>query len=222
MSLDPDPAARPRAASAQEAVGSSARDEHAAHAVSTVLSPAWLGAVCLVLAGLRQTGPAGAMWGLAVAVLVLGAPMALLARRARSGRYADRFVPERRDRHAVYAAVGLLLVVALALLWTMGPAVGAPRAVALTLAALLAGLLALIPITFAWKVSAHAGVAGATAVIIPVLVSPWLGLATGLIPVLVGWARVRLGAHTPAQVVVGALIGLAVGAAFAGLLPRVL
>lgn len=196
--------------------------EHAAHAVSAVLSPAWLGALCLVLAGGRQDGLSGALWGLAVAALVLGAPMMVLARRARRGRYADRFVPERRDRHAIYAAVGCLLLAVLALLWFAGPGLGAPRAVALALAALLTGLLALIPITVVWKVSAHAGVAGAAAVILPALVSPWAGLGTWLLPVLVGWARVRLGAHTTAQVVVGALIGASVGAVFAALLPRVL
>ena len=64
-------------------------------------------------------------------------------------------------------------------------------------------------VTDAWKISVHvAGLAGALAVV-TVLNGPW-GL--GGIPVLalLGWAGVRLGAHSLAQVLAGAVVGAAV------------
>ncbi|HEV2126892.1 MAG TPA: phosphatase PAP2 family protein, partial [Chloroflexota bacterium] len=68
-----------------------------------------------------------------------------------------------------------------------------------------------------WKLSIHvAVVAGTVAVLTIVFGSGFLGLA--LLVALVAWSRVELGDHTPAQAIVGGVVGAAVAAAAFSLL----
>ncbi|MFH9827941.1 phosphatase PAP2 family protein [Streptomyces bobili] len=91
----------------------------------------------------------------------------------------------------------------------------APRpvtAIAFTMAALCAVATAL---TAVWKVSVHCTVACAFVALLSCAYDaegPWPLTAAPLVA-LIGWSRVRLRAHTVAQVMVGCLLGTA-GAAF--------
>lgn len=95
----------------------------------------------------------------------------------------------------------------------------APRAVTALVTAMLAVLLALLAITFFWKVSVHSAVASA-AVAVAVLTSVFGPGTLVLVPLvaLIAWSRVRLRCHTVGQVAVGALVGAAVGASVFDLL----
>ena len=71
------------------------------------------------------------------------------------------------------------------------------------------GLIISLAITLFWKMSIHvASVAGAIIILDLVFGFPIIVLTPLLI--LVGWARVELGDHTPAQVTTGAAIGASV------------
>lgn len=188
--------------------------QRAATAVSSAASPALLGGTCLVLAGIRGGGPTGLMWSLVVALVILGLPMLALTLLARRGRYADRFVPDRKDRFPVYLAVAVLMTGVLALLVLGGPRLGVPSVLTLTVVLLLLGVLILLPITLRWKVSAHCAMAGAFAIAVPVLAGGWLVALTWAVPVAVVWSRIALRAHTGWQAVVGAWIGLLLGGVF--------
>lgn len=181
---------------------SSSPDRAAADRVAVVV-----GEVLLGLVGVRASGSptTGLGWAMLASVFTWGVPYAVVLDGVRRGRVGDRFIAERRQRigpmvlAVVSAGVGLVALTRL----------GAPRDLVLVVVAVLAGLVVSLGITAAWKLSVHvAGLAGALAVV-TVLYGPW---GIGGIPVLalLGWARVRLGAHSLAQVLAGAVVGAAV------------
>lgn len=69
----------------------------------------------------------------------------------------------------------------------------------------LGNTLVMMTITFRWKISVHAsGIAGPTTLLVQSLGLVFSLLSLLLIPV--GWARIRLEAHTLNQFVAGALV----------------
>jgi membrane-associated phospholipid phosphatase len=68
-----------------------------------------------------------------------------------------------------------------------------------------------LAVTSFWKISIHAAAARGTVACLATLVSPWWLFLAPLV-VLTGWARVEVHHHTKEQVVVGALVGAALGA----------
>ncbi len=124
--------------------------------------------------------------------------------------YSDFMIPIRQQRHSLYIVCIIFFGVLLAVLVRFqGPKV--------LLACLLAGLASILlgfVINHFTKISMHAlALAGCTAVLLAF--NPILGGIMVLLSGLVGWARVRLGAHTLAQVVIGWSVAvLCVEAAF--------
>ena len=101
-------------------------------------------------------------------------------------------------------------------------ALGVPPVVPVTTAFVLLGLLVLLVVTLWWKVSAHVAMAACWAVGLGVLSTPWASLAAAPVPVVLAVSRVRTGDHTPAQTVVGALIGVLVALGWASVAHTVL
>ena len=88
-------------------------------------------------------------------------------------------------------------------------AAGGPRALVLALSVGVANGIVLALITLRWKISFHtATITGAVAVLCWNVGAGAAALLT--LVVVIGWARVRLRRHTPAQVVAGALVAGAV------------
>jgi membrane-associated phospholipid phosphatase len=76
---------------------------------------------------------------------------------------------------------------------------------------------ALMLITFAWKISAHAAATAGMATALSLVLGVWI-LPSFVLAVLTIWARVRLGAHTLLQALAGAILSIVVTAlVFAGL-----
>lgn len=143
-----------------------------------------------------------------VAVAILPPAALLVAQRLRRGD-GDWYVTVREERRALYALGGACLVALLVLL----RAAGAPALlVACLVAAIVANAIGAL-LNRVTKVSVHAGAAAGCAVLLGSLApAAALPLAAGV--ALVGWARLRLGHHTPVQVVLGAGITAAcIGAA---------
>ncbi len=179
--------------------------------MAEAFAPAPLVLSLLVLAGWSGAGWPGVLWGLGTAVVVASLPMLVLRLLARRGRVDGHFVRSRAQRLPVYAATGLLtgLVVVAEL------AVGAPPVVPVTTAFVLLGILVLLVVTLWWKVSAHVAMAACWAVAVGALTTPWAAPAAATVPVAVALSRVRTGDHTPAQTVVGAVIGVLIGLGYA-------
>lgn len=150
-----------------------------------------------------STALEGLGWG-SVAALFYGViPFGYVLHGVRSGRWRDHHVGDRRQRKSVFVFSLTSMLLGLVIL----AAAGAPRDLTAFLVTLLIEAGLALAVTLAWKVSLHAWVSaiGATA-----LVVVYGAIAAPLWPLLaaVGWSRVELRDHTPAQVGVGALLGL--------------
>ena len=76
---------------------------------------------------------------------------------------------------------------------------------------------ALMLITFAWKISAHAAATAGMATALWLVLGVWM-FSAYVLALLTIWARVRLGAHTVLQAVAGAVLSIVVTAlVFVGL-----
>ena len=169
----------------------------------------------LVLApslGWHDEGWAGIGWGAFAAVFTAVLPTLILRFGERRQYWGDRHVRRRQDR--IVAAPGVLapVITGTALLYGLD----ATADVTALVTAMLAVLLALLVFTFFWKVSVHSAVSSGALAVLTSVFGPWMLALTPLVA-LIGWSRVRLRCHTVGQVVVGALIGAAVGAPVFGL-----
>jgi membrane-associated phospholipid phosphatase len=85
-------------------------------------------------------------------------------------------------------------------------AAAAPRSVVVMVLTIVAGIVVIALVSPFWKISGHAAAVSSASVISVLILGPgWLPLLL-LIPA-VGWSRVVLRAHTPAQVAAGSLVG---------------
>jgi hypothetical protein len=131
----------------------------------------------------------------------------------RRGRLTDHHLRLREQR-----AFALLVGMAWVLVgWGLLAAWRAPRDLVALVGAMLAGLVVSLLVTVGWKLSLHTGVAAGSVAVLVLVFSPPL-LALSPIVGLIGWARVQLGDHSPAQVAVDAVLGATVAATVFSLL----
>jgi membrane-associated phospholipid phosphatase len=177
--------------------------------VNEAFAPAPTVAVLLlVVAWHSATSVTSALWWALLAVFFSSAiPFLYILSQVRRRRLTDRHVRERRQRPVPLLVAIASVLVGLVLLASLG----APRELVALVAAGAAGLVVCTAITFFWKLSIHAGVAAGTVVILVLVFGPVLLVLAPLVA-LVGWARVAVGAHRPAEVVAGGLVGAAVAA----------
>ena len=191
------------------------RGDLVARVATEAFAPAVLVGLLLVVVGWHAGEQPGVSrwWGLPAALFAAVLPLTYILRGVRRGRFTDHHIPEREHRRGplligiASVAVGLGLLVAL----------GAPDDVVALLAAGAAGLVVFTAVTLWWKMSIHAGVAAGTVAVLTAVYGPVALLTLPLVP-LICWARVRLSAHTVAQVVAGATVGALIAAVvFSGL-----
>jgi membrane-associated phospholipid phosphatase len=133
---------------------------------------------------------------LSVAVAIVPPTLLLVIQRRHDG---DWYVTVREQRHSVYLVGAACLVALLVLLW-LGDA--PPLMRVCLLAAIVANAIGM-SLNGVTKVSVHSGAAAGCAMLLAWLVPAALLLLAATVG-LVGWARVRLGHHTPVQVLLGA------------------
>lgn len=181
-----------------------------ARGVSDVLSPPLLTAVLVALATILadRRGEAGA-WRWALVEIALGVllPLAHLAWMVHRGLVADIHLPHRAERVRPFLLTGAGTAAALAL----GALLGAPAIMVRVFAAILAQTALLLAVTLRWQISVHSASAAALAMLVARLTEAPLPTAAFIaMAAVVGWARVRLARHTPAQVAAGLALGAAV------------
>lgn len=145
-------------------------------------------------------------WGLFVALTSSVLPMLGIVAGSRMGWWDGHHVRNREGRLIPFAVLSLLSALGLGVLLLAD----APHLLIVLHVAMLTALLAVGLITVWWKVSVHTAVgAGAVAMLADVYTGRLLVL--WVVVAAVGWSRVRLGDHTTAQVVVGAVVGVLAG-----------
>lgn len=173
--------------------------------ISTVASPTPLLAVLYPVVGALAAGPAGIAWSLLGMVFTVVIPAAIVDVGVRQGRYTDHHLSRREQRAVPLGLAAVSVLVGLAVL----ALAGAPRAIVALQVAVLVTVLVATTVTLWWKVSFHVAVVAAAACVLTLLGGGWWALSWLAVPV-VGWARLRLVAHTLAQVIVGGVLGAGV------------
>ena len=181
----------------------------AARLVGEVLSPPpILVALALVVAWASSPTPAMAvLWGAIAALFASVLPYGLILRGVRRGRLSDRNISlrEQRVRFGGVALGSILLGLAVLAAWD------APADMVALLASIAVGVACGWVITLWWKISVHAAIAAGAATVLTLVFGPAL-LAAWPLVALIAWSRVQVGDHTPAQVLAGVALGLAVNA----------
>ncbi|MDQ4489270.1 phosphatase PAP2 family protein [Sinomonas sp. ASV486] len=174
-----------------------------ARVLSEVFQPPFTIAAALLLSPAASPGWPGTWWfGGVAALFTCVLPFVILIGLVRAGKVVDHHVSERSQRAPVLAMAIVCVLAGLGLLI----ALGAPASVLAMVAALIAGIAVHAVVSLWWKVSGHAAAVSTAAVSMLLLFGPeWWPLV--LVVPAVGWARVMLRAHTPAQVVAGAVFG---------------
>lgn len=173
--------------------------------ISTVTSPTLLLAVLYPVVGALAAGPGGIAWSLLGMVFTVVIPAAIVDVGVRQGRYTDHHLSRREQRAVPLGLAAASVLVGLAVL----ALAGAPRAIVALQVAVLVTVLVATTVTLWWKVSFHVAVVAAAACVLTLLGGGWWALSWLAVPV-VGWARLRLTAHTLAQVIVGGILGAGV------------
>lgn len=190
----------------------------AARLATEGFSPAVLGVVVPIVVGARVADPPllGVAWGALAALFVGAVPYLVIRALMRSGRiHGDHHVPDRRERALPIGLALVSIVVGVVLL----AALGAPAAVTTFGVVTVAVVVAVGVVNLVWKLSGHAAVAATCAVVVLIAYGPLSLAVTAPIVLWVLWSRVRLGAHTPTQVLAGAATGAALSFAIWTLLP---
>lgn len=172
-----------------------------ARIISHVAHPALVVTLLLLSLPLRVSGTP---W-LPVLIGVLfttGIPSLSLFVMRYHGQVSNLHVTAREQRRPllVISLVSILIGVALLLV------VNAPRVVLLDVGLVLAGLLITGAVTLMWKISIHAAVAAFAFLYAGADAVAGAHLAV-VATAIVGWARIRIDHHTPAQVMAGTAVG---------------
>jgi membrane-associated phospholipid phosphatase len=141
------------------------------------------------------------LWTL-LAIMIVNVPMGLLVFKGiRSGRYSDPSISIREQRNNLYI-LGAASLLALLLLLIVG------KAPAVLTACLVSAFVATgfgFVINRLTKLSIHsAAMAGCAAVLLWTM--PIFGAILAIFAPFVGWARIRLKHHTPAQILIGWIV----------------
>jgi membrane-associated phospholipid phosphatase len=172
----------------------------AAVAVTNMFSPAIVAAFTfLVLLHLYNVS----FPSLVGACLTFGTlvPLAIIYILSKRGLISDLNVSERSERTIPFAGAILSYTVGGIALWLLR----APPTVTALMLCYAGNTVLMLLITFRWKISVHAsGIAGPVTVLTEVL-GAWASIFFALL-IPVAWARLTLRAHTPTQILAGALV----------------
>lgn len=191
-----------------EAEPPSERKHLLARVVTEVLAP-WVIVLALPLVvAVQATSEFGStlLWGSVVALTSSVLPMGVVVWGSRTGRWDGHHVRDRQGRLVPFTALIVLSLLGLALLI----AGEAPEKMIALDISMIISLLVTGTITVFWKISMHTAVAAGAVTVLALLYGPslWWGAPVVL---AVGWSRVAVDDHTPAQVIIGALTGAIIG-----------
>lgn len=169
--------------------------------ISHIASPPAVVTLVLLSTPLRYPGLAWPPSLLATFFAGLVPWAALIWMRLR-GRVTDVHVTERRQRWPILLITLVSILGGIAVLL----AISAPTQIIVEVLFMLAGLLIVGLVNLVWKLSIHAALTTFAALHCLLALPAGAQIAVAVIA-LVGWARIRIGHHTPTQVLAGTLTG---------------
>lgn len=179
--------------------------EYIAYGISQVGSPPIEGLFALTMLTTTLTLSSAWPWLSIFVIFGMLLPISFLVWQLRRGHITDLDVQVREQRKAVM----LVTIAGCAITWILMVIGNAPSVLKLMVGATTLQWLTIFAITMRWKVSVHSTSAtGMTMIILHVF-----GLSAAPIVFsipLIAWSRVKLKHHTPAQTLVGILLGIVV------------
>ncbi|XID94814.1 hypothetical protein ACF3MZ_09970 [Paenibacillaceae bacterium WGS1546] len=145
----------------------------------------------------------GLLWWAIIAIGVSAGPFAFISRGVRRGKWTDSDLSVREQRLVPF----LVTIGCMAAVWLVLLALNAAGELLAAFAGMTFAVVSALLITHLakWKISLHLiGITGAV-LAIGLLASP-IGYALAPLIPLVGWARWKVRAHTPAQAAAGAAL----------------
>jgi len=187
-----------------------------AHAISFIVSPVIVPiattAILIWLLGANGGQTLAALAFTAFAFCVV--PLFDILWMVSSGKATSLDLPDRNERTEPLTVTILAGLVGLFVYWQAESAIDLVSILAITF---VANLVVVLLINLFWKISVHTIAIGGMLGVVVFMIRPVFGLANlleawlvailALLVPLVMWARLRLRAHTPAQVTVGAALG---------------
>jgi membrane-associated phospholipid phosphatase len=174
---------------------------------SDILNPFLVSFVTTLLLAFKATsGTAEALKWAAIATAFSVLPVWLIViYLVRRHKLDGIFANSRPQRTIVYLMAGLCGILGGIVLYYLE----APTLLVATFVAGLASIAVFMGINLMWKISLHTAFTAAAAAVLIIVFGAAAAPAVVLLP-LVGWARVALGSHSPAQAIAGALVAAAI------------
>ncbi|MCC3295880.1 phosphatidic acid phosphatase [Arthrobacter sp. zg-Y411] len=173
-----------------------------ARIVTEVSAPAVLVGILLLLQPLLSPDVTW-LQGITAALFTVGLPFAGILVLKRRGKVTDHHVGVRTQRAPILAASAVSLGIGALLLVLLD----APAVMFGEIGGVFIGMMLCLAANLVWKLSVHSAVAAyvGLALLAPI---PTLGAALALLLAsATGWSRVKLGDHTPTQVLAGHIAG---------------
>jgi len=180
-----------------------------AHIITELLAPVPVATILLFVVAWHSTHSLAQslVWGGVSALFATLVALLYLLRGVRRRQFTDHHVRLREQRPLAFLVGIASLLIGLALMVVLG----APRELVALVAAMGVGLIVSLLVTLLWKISVHVAVVAGAVVILVLVFGPLLLVLAPLVA-LVGWARVEVADHTPAQVTAGRGLGATVAA----------
>ncbi len=161
----------------------------------------------LVLIPLTVALTTGSLRAAAIIAATMTLPLAaFIAAQVRRGSWSDFDVSRRDQRSGLYAVVAVFLALGAVTLYLTGASPRMMRGLAATAVMLAVALLG----NRILKTSMHLMFAAYCAVLV-IRFYPWSALLVVPFVMAIAWSRLRLGRHTLAEVIVGAILGTLTG-----------
>ena len=193
----------------QAAAGQSAQaSRRLARIVTEASAPAVLVGILLLLQPLLSPGVTW-LQGTVAAVFTVGLPFAGILWLKRRGAVTDHHVGVRSQRAPILAASALSLGLGALVLVLLD----APAALFGEVGGVFIGLVLCMAANLVWKLSVHSAVAAYVGLVLLAPVPVFGPALVLLLASATGWSRIKLGDHTPTQVLAGHIAGCAAFAA---------
>jgi len=185
--------------------------------VSDVLSPpmVWFILVTFIAFEYTATVGEGLYWATIFSVLVCLLPVLYIIYMVRSGKIGDIHMRRREERYKPL----MLTVVSALIAYFFLRSQGAPTVFVILSLIAAVQIATILAVTLYWQISMHAMAIAAAVVATAALFNVTTSMILIPFVVLVAAARLHLKCHTPAQILVGTLVGGLVPLAVLAVLP---
>jgi len=181
--------------------------ERIASLTSNILNPFLVGFVLILLLSFRSapSGLDAVKWALISVAAGILPVFGVVIYLVRSQKLENIFINVREQRTKIYLLASVCAGLGCVILYYLE----APKELIATFVAGFSAVVVFMCVNFFWKISLHTALITASVTVLIILYGSIAAGAVVLVP-LIGWARIELNHHSPAQAAAGALLAAAI------------